>query len=218
MLRAFLPTGQASALPAGAESAEALRAACWIDLLEPTPDETRLVERTLGIELPTRKEAQEIEVSSRLYVENGTAFMTATVPVRTDSAHPQTTPVTFAYQRQKLVTSRFATPAPFETFAAKLERAPAAYPSAQRVLMGLVDELIDRLADILEGVGRRPRRGLLDRLSGRRARGRASRHRLHRPLDAYRSNGERAAHVRREPGEPRPGRHVLRRVAAGDRR
>ena len=152
MLRAFLPSGQASALPAGSGSAEALRAACWIDLLEPTPDETRLVERTLGIELPTRKEAQEIEVSSRLYVENGTAFMTATVPVRTDSAHPQTTPVTFAYQRHKLVTSRFATPAPFETFAAKLERAPAAYPSAQRVLMGLVDELIDRLADILEGV------------------------------------------------------------------
>jgi magnesium transporter len=152
MLTAFLPNGQARGLAAVEESAEVLRAASWIDLHEPTPEETRLVERTLGIELPTRKEAQEIEVSSRLYLEGGTAFMTATVPVRTDSPHPQTTPVTFAYQRHKLVTSRFATPAPFQTFPAKLERAPAAYPTAQKVLMGLVDELIDRLADILEAV------------------------------------------------------------------
>jgi magnesium transporter len=136
----------------GSFAAPAVAAATWIDLLDATPDETRLVEQTLGIELPTRKEAQEIEVSSRLYLENGTAFMTATVPVQTDSPHPQTTPVTFVYQRLRLVTSRFATPAPFRTFAAKLERSPASYPTAQKVLMGILDEQIDRLADILESI------------------------------------------------------------------
>ena len=152
MLSTHLPQGEHRFAERGAESAAPLGAAVWIDLLDPTAEETALVERTLGVELPTRKEAQEIEVSSRLYVENGTVFMTATVPVGSDSPHPLTTPVTFVYQRQRLVTSRFATPTPFETFAAKLERSPVGYPTAQKVLMGLVDELIDRLADILEAV------------------------------------------------------------------
>jgi magnesium transporter len=152
MLTAFLPSGEVRIVTGVAAGGDALRAAIWIDLFEPTAEETRLVETTLGIELPTRKEAQEIEISSRLYLENSTAFMTATVPVRTDSPHPQTTPVTFAYQSQRLVTSRFATPTPFQTFAGKLERVASAHGTAQKVLMGLVDELIDRLADILESV------------------------------------------------------------------
>jgi magnesium transporter len=152
MLTAFLSTGEIRGVPAVAESADLLGDSTWIDLLDPTPEETALVERTLGVELPTRKEAQEIEVSSRLYIESGMAFMTATVPVRTDSPHPGTTPVTFAYHGQRLITSRFATPTPFQTFPPKLERTPRAYPTAQKVFLGLVDEVIDRLADILESV------------------------------------------------------------------
>jgi len=38
----------------------------WIDLLQPTPQEERIVERLIGVELPTREEQQEIEASSRL--------------------------------------------------------------------------------------------------------------------------------------------------------
>jgi magnesium transporter len=152
VLTTFLPRGEPRSTPGGTDEPPPLVTATWIDLFDPTPDETRQVEAVLGVELPTRKEAQEIEVSSRLYLENGTAFMTATVPVGSDGPHPVTAPITFAFQAQRLVTSRFATPAPFRTFAAKLERSPASYATAQKVLMGLVDELIDRLADILESV------------------------------------------------------------------
>jgi magnesium transporter len=107
----------------------------------------------LAIELPTRKEVQEIEVSSRLYVENQTVFMTATVMVQADMLHPETTPVTFAYQPQRLVTLRFAEPTPFTTFPPKFQRTPEAFATAQKVFMGLVDEIIDRVADILESIG-----------------------------------------------------------------
>jgi magnesium transporter len=131
----------------------ALRSATWIDLLEPTAEQAAAVESALGIELPTRKEAQEIEVSSRLYSENGTIFMTATVVVRSETERPETTAVTFAYQPRCLVTLRFATPRPFTTFLAKVQRAPESFSSAQRVIAGLFDEVIDRLADILETVG-----------------------------------------------------------------
>ncbi len=51
--------------------------AIWIDMVMPTVQEDKLVEKLLGIAIPTREEMQEIEVSSRLYVENGARYMTA---------------------------------------------------------------------------------------------------------------------------------------------
>jgi magnesium transporter len=39
----------------------------------PTAEEDALVEQKVGISVPTRDEMQEIEPSSRLYTENGTA-------------------------------------------------------------------------------------------------------------------------------------------------
>ena len=44
--------------------------AVWIDLLNPTQEEDRAVERLAGIAVPTREDMQEIEISSRLYIEN----------------------------------------------------------------------------------------------------------------------------------------------------
>ena len=41
--------------------------ALWIDLLEPTAEEEKLVEETLGIDVPTREEMREIEASNRFY-------------------------------------------------------------------------------------------------------------------------------------------------------
>jgi len=153
MLTAFSASGIQSVNPASASCPSSLQGAIWIDLLDPSPEETRAVETALGIELPTRKEVQEIEVSSRLYVENQTVFMTATVMVQADMLHPETTPVTFAYQPQRLVTLRFAEPTPFTTFPPKFQRTPEAFATAQKVFMGLVDEIIDRVADILESIG-----------------------------------------------------------------
>ena len=53
----------------------------------------------VGIAVPTREEMQEIEVSSRLYVENGARYMTATLMCQSDTATPKTTPVTFILVR-----------------------------------------------------------------------------------------------------------------------
>ena len=153
MLFCFSGSVPESVSPDSPDCGRALQAAMWVDLLNPTPDEIRAVESAFGIQLPTRGEAQEIEVSSRLYVEDRTIFMTATVMVGADTAHPETSPVTFAYQMGHLVTLRFAEPKPVATFRRKLERTPQAFPTAQKVLVGVVDEIIDRVADILESVG-----------------------------------------------------------------
>jgi magnesium transporter len=67
-------------------------AAVWIDLVSPTLQEDKVVEALFGITVPTREEMQEIEVSSRLYIENGARYMTATLMCQSDTATPKTTP------------------------------------------------------------------------------------------------------------------------------
>ena len=72
-----------------------------------------MVEALLGIAVPTREEMQEIEVSSRLYIENGARYMTATLMCQSDTATPKTTPVTFILSAHRLVTVRYDDPRPF---------------------------------------------------------------------------------------------------------
>ena len=67
--------------------------AVWIDLLDPTPEEEKKVERALKLNVPTREEQQEIEASSRLYQESGAYFMTATILVQTVTPEPSKTQV-----------------------------------------------------------------------------------------------------------------------------
>src|SRR5215831_15819337 len=69
--------------------------AVWLDLHAPTSAENKLVEQALGIALPTREEMHEIEITSRLYVEDGARYMTATLMCNSDTEVPRTTPVTF---------------------------------------------------------------------------------------------------------------------------
>ena len=70
-------------------------AAVWIDLVKPTASEDKAVERLAGSAVPTREDMQEIEISSRLYIENGARFMTATLMCAADTENPRTTAVTF---------------------------------------------------------------------------------------------------------------------------
>jgi magnesium transporter len=153
MVTVYTNAGIATVAPEAEDCSRTLAESVWIDLLDPTPGETKAVEAVLGAELPTRREAQEIEISSRLYVEGRTIFTTLTVIIGADTPHPGTSPVTFVIQSSRLVTLRFAQPRPFDTFPQKYKKSPGAYPTAQKIMMGLVDEIVDRIADILESVG-----------------------------------------------------------------
>ncbi len=126
--------------------------AIWFDLFNPTPQEDKLVERTLGVAVPTREEMQEIEVTSRLYVENGARYMTATLMCQSETATPRTTPVTFILAQHRLVTVRYDEPRPFAIVGAKLARTCAMPVAGEAVMMDLLDAVIDRAADILERV------------------------------------------------------------------
>jgi magnesium transporter len=127
--------------------------AIWFDLITPTISEDKLLERHLGIAVPTREEMQEIEVTSRLYVENGARYMTATLMCQSDTETPKTTPVTFILSGHRLVTVRYDDPRPFMIVGTKLSRVCPAGATGETVLMDLLDAVIDRTADILERIG-----------------------------------------------------------------
>jgi magnesium transporter len=127
--------------------------AVWFDLVNPSQQEDKIVERRVGIAVPTREEMQEIEVTSRLYVENGARYMTATLMCQSDTDTPKTTPVTFILSGHRLITVRYDEPRPFMIVGTKLARICSPTVSGESVLMDLLDAVIDRAADILERIG-----------------------------------------------------------------
>jgi magnesium transporter len=127
--------------------------AVWVDMVAPTVQEDKAVEQFLGIAIPTREEMQEIEVSSRLYIENGARYMTATLMCHSDTDMPRTTAVTFILGDHRLVTVRYDQPKPFALVENKLARSCTPAITGEMVLMELLDAVIDRCADILERCG-----------------------------------------------------------------
>jgi magnesium transporter len=128
--------------------------AVWIDLLSPTPEEETTVEAGLGVSIPTREEMEEIEVSSRLYHDESAAFMTATLPAQTDSDNVLIAPVTFVLTSERLVTVRYHDPRVFHTFPQRAEKSAIAGSGPHFVLVGLLEAIIERLADVLERAAR----------------------------------------------------------------
>src|SRR6201990_3581707 len=128
-------------------------AAVWIDLVKPTSAEDRAVEKLAGIAVPTREDMQEIEISSRLYIESGARYMTATLMCQSDTEAPKTTAVTFILAGHRLVTVRYEDPKPFTLVENKLARSCSPGITGEMVLMELLDAIIDRCADILERIG-----------------------------------------------------------------
>jgi magnesium transporter len=141
------------ALSRGSDAGD-LSGAVWIDLLNPTPEEERLVEAAVGFELPSREEMQEIESSSRLYREGDVLFLTANFLHGADRGDFASTPISFVLAPGVLVTVRHATPRAFAAFTARCQKAPGTLLSSpDAVMLHLLGQIVDRLADILERVG-----------------------------------------------------------------
>lgn len=134
---------------AGSIPADAL----WLDLIEPTQEQEQLVESTYSIDVPTREEMKEIEASNRLYEENGVLYMTITIVTRLDSDLPESSQITFILAKDRLVTNRYSDPLPFQRFIAYAEKHPVVCSSAAALLAGLIEAIVNRMADVLERVG-----------------------------------------------------------------
>jgi magnesium transporter len=153
MITFYAPGRAAKQLDGTQRCHELTSDAVWIDLLSPTDVEELALEAALGIDIPTKEELQQIELSSRLYEQDESLFMTAIVLTHADTSMPQSSAVTFILTSGKLITLRYEDPAPFRTFRVKREASVGRYQTGDQCLAGLVDSIVERAADILEGVG-----------------------------------------------------------------
>ncbi len=159
---AFAATPPAApALPdaADTDTAPALEP-IWYDLLSPDAAELSALSAALGIELPTRAEMQDIELSARLYLEDGAVFMTASVLSALDTPDPVIAPLTFVLTDRAVVTLRYHDPRAIATFTQRAARTAMDCNTPDRLLVSLLDAMIERIADILEREG-----GALDRIA-----------------------------------------------------
>ena len=131
---------------------QAILDAVWIDLAFPLQAEVDAVEAALGVELPAKADMMAIEASSRVYRENGAQVMNLLLVVGVDSGTPTSEPVSLVLTDNRLVTLRYSDPRAFRTLEAScVKGAPG--PSAQGILVRLLEAAVDRTADILERMG-----------------------------------------------------------------
>src|SRR6185369_15192863 len=95
MLRAFGPGCDGKTIEARDDKIP--DGATWIDLEEPTNEEEKLVERCVGLNIPTQEELAEIEPSSRLYARDGALYMTISALCGIADGDPTTTPLGFLF-------------------------------------------------------------------------------------------------------------------------
>ncbi|MCO5064750.1 MAG: magnesium/cobalt transporter CorA [Rhizobiaceae bacterium] len=152
MLRVF--AAESGRLRLIADPSDLNSKAVWVDLANPTDEEEAVIEGWLGVNVPTRDEMEEIEISSRLYSENGAHFMTVILPAHSDTERNVVGPVTFVLAKGKLVTVRYHEPRAFQTFPMRAEASDLQCNNGQSILLGLLEAIVDRLADLLEAVSR----------------------------------------------------------------
>ena len=151
------PTGQP---PVAVSDETQSDTAAWLDLLDPTEEERALAHTLTGLRIPTRQEVEEIESSSRVYIEEQTLYLSTPLVRRTDETS-FTSPVGFVLSHDRLVTIRYTDYPVFETVGRKLAKQTTPQ-NAEDSLLLLLEAIIDRIADVLEICGRE-----LDQLSRR---------------------------------------------------
>ncbi|MBB3808683.1 magnesium/cobalt transporter CorA [Pseudochelatococcus contaminans] len=123
--------------------------ALWIDLVQPTRSEERLVEQTLNIEMPTQEDMDDIEASELLYHENGARYITVKLIVAVDD-EPDMAGVTFVLKGNTLATVRYDEPRAFPMYVTRASRAGGAGTTADAIFHGLIETVIDRTAELLQ--------------------------------------------------------------------
>jgi len=150
MLTAWIPTEKGLRpvpLPGGAT--DLIEQAVWIDACEITPDEERHLEQHCGLDVPTREEMQQLEVSNRLYREGDALYLSALMLLKTETDLPESTQVTFILTRRQLITVRYADTWSLRTVSARVQKS-AAYGSAEAIFLAAVEATVERLADMLQ--------------------------------------------------------------------
>lgn len=124
-------------------------AVVWMDAVSPTDAELKELDAALGFEMPNRHDMTEIELSSRLYQEDGAVIMIANLLPKTAEKMIRPRPAAFILKKNLLLTIRYSDFFSFERVAL---RPPTGKPghSAMTILCRLLEEAVADRADNIE--------------------------------------------------------------------
>lgn len=121
----------------------------WIDLVQPTGDEKRLIEDFLGTEIQSRAQAEEIESSSR-YFETDDAIFANTNFLTPGPEEYGEQAVSFTIVDSTLTTLREVPLRSFTDLQRRMQVNPRQYPSGFSVFASILDQRVDLDADMIE--------------------------------------------------------------------
>ena len=121
----------------------------WIDLVDPTGSEKRVVESFLGTEIQSRAQAEEIESSSR-YFETDDAIFANTNFLTPGAEEYSMQAVSFTLVDDTLTTLREVPLRSFTELQRRLQVNPRQYPSGFTVFATILDQRVDLDADMIE--------------------------------------------------------------------
>ncbi len=134
---------------AGVAPCEDNAQAVWFDLYNPTPEEDREIELALGISVPTREDMDEIQISNRLYHEDGVTYATASIVVGTTAGTPVLEPLTLILFSGRLVTVRYTEPKPIAQFLERASKPGNGMLGTTAILTEMMEGLVNRASDNL---------------------------------------------------------------------
>ena len=133
-----------------AEATTAARKVSWLDLLNPTEEERASVESKYGLQLPSREELSEVELSSRISESDGVLYLSIPTITHVKALDQPPSPVGFVLSSDLLVTIHYTPLRSFETVAAKFSGADGR--TSVETFAALIDEMVDLSADVLEEI------------------------------------------------------------------
>lgn len=138
--------------PAASTTADAQPASnaggVWIDLLDPTPEETARVATQYQVQVPSRESLQEIETSSRTRAEGEVLYMSMPLAIQDSARGLAPVPLGFILSPQRLVTIRYSEVHAFSNAIARL--GSKSDITSTGVFAALIDGMVDYDADVLE--------------------------------------------------------------------
>lgn len=134
-----------------AEASSALPMVSWIDLLQPTNEERASVEGGYGLNLPSREELSQVELSSRLSERNGALYLSMPAVSHMSGLDQAQSPLGFVLSEKLLVTIRYAQLHAFETVAEKRSKDGGSLSSVE-TFAALVDGMLELSADVIEQI------------------------------------------------------------------
>lgn len=152
MLKAFIKRSNRLKQIAIQVNQELTEDVVWVDIVEPTDEEQNWIKRVYNQELPTESEIEEIESSSRFYLEGDKVYINSyflddfrDTPQNITVAFILTADQLFSLHEVELTTFRLFRMHARHQFVSDGE-------SSKSVLLGLFETKVDHLADVIEEI------------------------------------------------------------------